>query len=78
MPTPTATRLAAAAARERLLFIPGPSFGTDGAFEHHLRLPFTAPEAQLEDAVARIARLASTLGARGATPAEAAEPSVAV
>lgn len=78
MPAPVATRLATAAARERLLFIPGPSFSVDGAFEHHLRLPFTLPEPQLAEAVARLARLAAALGPRTPAATDAAAPPVAV
>jgi DNA-binding transcriptional MocR family regulator len=70
-----ATRLAGAAARERLLFIPGPSFSVDGAFEHHIRLPFTVPEAQLEEAVVRLVRLAEGIDPRTvAAPDAAAAP----
>ena len=63
MPLPLATRLAAAAARERLGVVPGPSFSADGAFEHFLRLPFTLPEPDLEEAVRTLAALAARLGA---------------
>jgi DNA-binding transcriptional MocR family regulator len=58
LPGPDATRLAAAAAREGLVVVPGPAFSVDGTFERHLRLPFTLPPEELEGAVARLASLA--------------------
>ena len=70
--TPVATRLAAAAARERLLVTPGPAFSIDGTFERHIRLPFTAPPAQLQEAVATLATLAARLDPAEAAPAELA------
>jgi DNA-binding transcriptional MocR family regulator len=75
LPAPVATRLAAAAARERVLIVPGPSFSVDGTFERHLRLPFTAPPETLEPAVAALAAIAGRLGA---DPAERAVPDAAV
>ena len=36
---------------EDLGVVPGPSFSTDGAFEHYLRLPYTLPERDLDEAV---------------------------
>jgi DNA-binding transcriptional MocR family regulator len=71
LPAPVATRLAAAAARERMLITPGPSVSVDGTFEHHLRLPYCAPPEALEAAVQALAELAGRLGA-GAQ--EAPEP----
>jgi DNA-binding transcriptional MocR family regulator len=59
---PDATRLAAAAAREGLVVVPGPAFSVDGTFERHLRLPFTLPPDALEAAVARLAALAPATG----------------
>jgi len=63
LPFPLATRLASAAARERVPVVPGPSFSADGAFEHFLRLPFTLPEPDLHEAVATLASLATRLHA---------------
>jgi DNA-binding transcriptional MocR family regulator len=59
LPGGSSTRLAAAAAREGVIVTPGPSFSVDGTFEHHLRLPFTAPPEVLDGAVATLARLAA-------------------
>ncbi len=68
LPTPVATRLAAAAAREGIAITPGPAFSPDGAFERRLRLPFTAPPADLDAAVARLAALAGRVGAYDSEP----------
>jgi DNA-binding transcriptional MocR family regulator len=62
LPAPVATRLAAAAAREGVLVTPGPSFSVDGTFEQHVRLPFTAPPDDLEQAVRTLARITARLG----------------
>ena len=62
LPTPDATRLAAAAAREGIAITPGPAFSVDGTFEHHIRLPFTLPPDDLRTAIARLAQLATDLG----------------
>jgi DNA-binding transcriptional MocR family regulator len=76
LPAPVATRLSSVAAREGVLVTPGPSFSVDGTFEHHLRLPFTAPTAELEAAVRTLARIAARLDAGGAGAPEA--PTMAV
>ncbi len=62
LPTPDATRLAAAAARESIAITPGPAFSVDGTFEHHIRLPFTLPPDDLRAAIERLAQLAADLG----------------
>jgi DNA-binding transcriptional MocR family regulator len=69
LPAPVATGLAAAAARERVVVTPGPSFSVDGTFEHHVRLPFTLPPETLAGAVQRLAAIAARLGAGGAVGA---------
>jgi DNA-binding transcriptional MocR family regulator len=61
LPAPIATRLAAVAAGEGIRVTPGPSFSVDGTFEQHVRLPFTLAPEELEDAVARLARIADAL-----------------
>jgi len=71
LPAPVATRLAAAAAREGVLVTPGPSFSVDGTFEQHVRLPFTAPPDDLEQAVRTLARIAARLGPAAAESPEA-------
>ncbi|HEV7751131.1 MAG TPA: PLP-dependent aminotransferase family protein [Baekduia sp.] len=62
LPAPVATRLSSAAAREDLLITPGPSFSVDGTFEHHVRLPFTLPPAELTNAVRTLAETAGLVG----------------
>jgi DNA-binding transcriptional MocR family regulator len=76
LPSPVATRLASAAAREGLIVTPGPAFSVDGTFERHLRLPFTAAPDVLSDAVRTLAALAPRLGADVEEPVEAAGPAV--
>jgi DNA-binding transcriptional MocR family regulator len=76
LPSPVATRLASAAAREGLIVTPGPAFSVDGTFERHLRLPFTAAPDVLREAVATLAALAPRLGAY--VEEDHAEPAPAV
>ena len=76
LPSPVATRLASAAAREGLVITPGPAFSVDGTFERHLRLPFTAAPDVLRDAVRTLAALAPRLGAEIEPPAEPQEAAV--
>lgn len=55
LPRPTARQVAAAAAEHGLLVTPGPRFHVGSGGERHLRLPFTAPEGVLTEAVRRLA-----------------------
>ncbi|WP_125099507.1 PLP-dependent aminotransferase family protein [Leucobacter chromiireducens] len=59
------TALSREAARRGVRLTPGPRFGSPGVFERFVRLPFTAPEAELLSAVDVLA------AARGAAPAAA-------
>jgi DNA-binding transcriptional MocR family regulator len=52
---PVSTALADAAERYAVRLVPGPRFGLDGALERFLRLPFSLPPDDLEQAVARLA-----------------------
>jgi DNA-binding transcriptional MocR family regulator len=52
---PVSSALARAAESYGVRLAPGPRFGLDGTMERFLRLPFTLPEADLVEAVARIA-----------------------
>ncbi|WP_027345335.1 MocR-like transcription factor YczR [Hamadaea tsunoensis] len=52
---PVSSALARAAEGLGVRLAPGPRFGVDGTLERFLRLPFTLPEAQLIDAVDRMA-----------------------
>ncbi|MCB5291749.1 PLP-dependent aminotransferase family protein [Arthrobacter sp. SO3] len=51
LPAPISTALAVVAPEFGIRLAAGPRFGTGGAFEHHLRVPFTLPPEQLETAV---------------------------
>lgn len=57
LPGPYATELARLAPTAGVRIVPGPRFGPDGTMESHLRLPFTAPPAQLVEAVRRLAAI---------------------
>ncbi|MCF7553081.1 PLP-dependent aminotransferase family protein [Pseudonocardia sp. WMMC193] len=48
---PVSSRLAGAARRHGLLLAAGPRFGVDGAFERHLRLPFTLRPDRMAEAL---------------------------
>ncbi|MEV7187857.1 PLP-dependent aminotransferase family protein [Kitasatospora sp. NPDC093102] len=53
----------------------GNRFGSDGAFEHHIRLPLTVPAATVPAAVERLAALAAHAAAGGRLePADEAQP----
>ncbi|WEK40795.1 MAG: PLP-dependent aminotransferase family protein [Candidatus Brevundimonas colombiensis] len=62
LPGPISSALAQQALEEGLRLAPGPRFGVDGAFERRLRLPYTLPEAELDEAVERLARAADRVG----------------
>ena len=53
---PVASALARAALELGVRVAPGPRFGADGTMERFLRLPYTLPEADLVEAVRRLAR----------------------
>ncbi|MEJ6489429.1 PLP-dependent aminotransferase family protein [Leucobacter sp. USCH14] len=61
------SRLSRAAAELDLHLPPGPRFGSPGTFERYVRLPFSAPEATLAEAVRRLdqAWRSTTVGAGG-------------
>lgn len=64
--TPCSSALVTAAARRDLQLAAGPKFGTGGAFESFLRLPFVLPPEKLDEAVERLADSWRSLG-HGAT-----------
>jgi DNA-binding transcriptional MocR family regulator len=71
---PVSSALAHAAERHRLRLVPGPRFGSGANLECYLRLPFTLPEAELLDAVARLTAARASLGpAAAALPASTAQ-----
>lgn len=55
LPAPVSSALTASAERHGVRVVAGPRFGIDGAFERFLRLPYTRPAEELEDAVVRLA-----------------------
>lgn len=61
LPAPVSTALARAAYRHGVRVAPGPRFGADGTLERFLRLPFTLPEAEITEAVSRLARASEDL-----------------
>ncbi|WP_367269500.1 PLP-dependent aminotransferase family protein [uncultured Brevundimonas sp.] len=62
LPQPISSALTIAAEAEGLRLAAGPRFGVDGAFERRLRLPYTLPEDQLDEAVIRLGRAARKVG----------------
>ncbi|MEU9607520.1 PLP-dependent aminotransferase family protein [Streptomyces sp. NPDC048057] len=74
-PEPVSSRLAALAPDHGVTIAAGPRFGVGGAFERHVRLPYTLPAEQLTRAVHGLARARQALvgGATGRhTPAPVA------
>lgn len=69
LPSPVSTALAAAAEGHGVRLAAGPRFGVDGAFERFVRLPFTLPEADLAQAVERLADAYGALGPHSPEPA---------
>lgn len=61
MPEPVSTALAAVAPAHGVVVAAGPRFGVEGAFEHHVRLPFTESGDRLRTAVERLASAYRTL-----------------
>jgi DNA-binding transcriptional MocR family regulator len=59
---PVSSALARSAVEHGVQVAPGPRFGVDGTLERFVRLPFTLPEAQLEEAVLRLAAAKEDLG----------------
>ena len=55
LPAAGATALSIEAERHGVLLAPGPSFAPEGGLDRYLRLPYTVPVHDLEEAVRRIA-----------------------
>ncbi|MHC1557480.1 MocR-like transcription factor YczR [Actinomycetospora sp. C-140] len=64
---PRSSALVEAAGRAGIHLAAGPRFGTGGAFEQYLRLPYTLSPDALDDAVARLAEAWDALGAGAPT-----------
>ena len=63
LPVPVSSTLAVLAEQYAIRLAAGPKFGTDGAFERFVRLPFTLPEPDLVEAVQRLAAVYRGLAA---------------
>lgn len=55
LPTPVATAVTVAAEDRGVVLAPGPVFAVEGGYPRHLRIPYTRPAAELEEAVVRLA-----------------------
>ncbi len=62
LPAPVSSALAATAERHGVRVAAGSHFGSEGLFERQLRVPFTLPETDLEEAVLRLSRAYAALG----------------
>ncbi len=69
---PVSSALSALALAHGVLVAPGPTFGVDTTLENRLRLPFTAPPAELERAVQGLAEAWSALDVSAPAPASSA------
>jgi DNA-binding transcriptional MocR family regulator len=58
LPGPISTSLSVLASEHGVALTPGPRFGSPGLLERYLRLPYSLPPEQLEQAVTTIAALA--------------------
>jgi DNA-binding transcriptional MocR family regulator len=65
LPHRGATALAVAVAQSRVFLSPGPVFSPSGGLDAFVRLPWTRPAAELQDAVERIAAAWRRLDRRG-------------
>jgi DNA-binding transcriptional MocR family regulator len=68
LPGPGATALSVEAERHGVLIPPGPSFAPEGGLDRFVRIPYTAPAPQLEEAVRRIAAAWRSVTAGTASP----------
>ncbi|KQW83075.1 MocR-like transcription factor YczR [Brevundimonas sp. Root1279] len=64
LPRPASEALVASAERLGLRIAPGTRFGVGGAFQRYIRLPFTLPESELDQAVDRLAEAWDRLESR--------------
>lgn len=62
LPAPVSSALAATTEQFGVRVAAGSNFGSEGLFERQLRVPFTLPEADLGEAVTRLARAYGALG----------------
>ncbi len=62
LPRPGATSVVAEAERHGVILAPGPVFAAEGGLDRFVRIPWTLPPEQLEEAVRRLALAWSTVG----------------
>lgn len=77
LPEPVSTAVVIAAERQGLLLAPGPRFAAETGLERRLRIPFTAPEPTLREAVRRMAEVWRTLDRAAPVTADPATPLIA-
>lgn len=65
LPAAAATALAAAADARGVIVAPGPVFALEGGLDRFLRIPWTRPAEELDEAVRRIAEAWAEVSARG-------------
>ena len=69
LPGPLGTALAAEAERLGVIVAPGPVFAAEGGLDRFVRIPWTRPADELEEAVDRLARAWEIVrGRRGSRP----------
>ena len=71
LPEPVSAVLAATSGRFGVRVAAGARFGTEGLFERQVRVPFTLPEGDLTEAVARLARAYAALTVYAASTTDA-------
>lgn len=71
LPGPFGTAVSAEAERLGVIVAPGPVFAVEGGLDRYLRIPWTRPADQLEEAVRRLAEAWSRVSARGPAPGAA-------
>jgi DNA-binding transcriptional MocR family regulator len=74
LPSAGATALSIEAERHGVLLAPGPSFAPEGGLDRYLRLPYTVPVRDLEDAVRRIAAAWAVVSRSGPHSAAVDQP----
>ena len=77
LPEPVSTAFVVAAEARRVLLAPGPRFAAEAGLERRLRIPFTAPEATLREAVRRMAAAWEALDRRVMPRRDPARPLIA-
>ena len=74
LPAPAATAVVAEAEARGVIVAPGPVFAAEGGLDHFVRIPWTRPVDELEDAVARLAAAWAPSGRAVPAPQHPAHP----